>query len=297
MNPADGPLGSLHWPYAPEEDMSVPPLPDPRRPHRTGRFTDQTVVVTGGGRGIGRAVALAFAREGARVAVASRTREQVESVAAEIAGSSVYGTRAANTGTGPPSSLALRCDVSRADDVRAAVDQVTDRWGPIDVLVNCAGLFSMGDSESVPEADARALLETNAMGTLLMSQEAGRRMLERGRGRIVNFASLLSFTAFPGRAAYAASKGAVLQLTRVLGVEWAARGVTVNAVAPGMIRVETPHPGALDEDEIVARIPMGRRGRPEDITGPVLFLASEDAAYVTGQTLVVDGGWLSYGYL
>jgi NAD(P)-dependent dehydrogenase (short-subunit alcohol dehydrogenase family) len=289
VNPVTGPLHPLHWPRSAEALASATTLAEPRPPHHRARFTDRTVLVTGGGRGIGRAVALAFAREGARVAVASRTRDQVERVAAEIAD------------TGPHGALALRCDVSRAEDVRAAVDRVTDRWGPVDVLVNCAGLFSMGDSESVPEADARALLETNAMGTLLMSQEVGRGMLDRGRGRIVNFASLLSFTAFPGRAAYAASKGAVLQLTRVLGVEWAAKGVTVNAVAPGMIRVETPHPaveaGALAEDEIVGRIPMGRRGRPEDITGPVLFLASEDAAYVTGQTLVVDGGWLSYGYL
>lgn len=289
MNAVTSPLSPLHWPLSDDAPATAPPLPDPRAPHRLGRFTEQTVVVTGGGRGIGRAVALAFAQEGARVAVASRTQEQVEHVAAEIAEA------------GPNASLPLRCDVSRANDVRAAVDRVTDRLGPIDVLVNCAGLFSMGKSEIAPEAESRALLETNAMGTLLMCQEVGRGMLDRGRGRIVNFASLLSFTAFPGRAAYAASKGAVLQLTRVLGVEWAARGVTVNAVAPGMIRVETPHPavaaGALAEDEIVRRIPMGRRGRPEDITGPVLFLASEDAAYVTGQTLVVDGGWLSYGYL
>src|SRR5690606_11712486 len=111
-------------------------------------------------------------------------------------------------------------------------------------------------------------------------REVGRSMLGRGTGRIVNFASLLSFTAFPGRTAYAASKGAVLQTTRSLGVEWASRGVTVNAVAPGMIRVETVHPqvaaGTLSEDEIVDRIPMRRRGVPQDVTGPVLFLASDD---------------------
>ncbi|WP_282203042.1 SDR family NAD(P)-dependent oxidoreductase [Kitasatospora fiedleri] len=254
-----------------------------------GRFAGQTVLLTGAGRGIGRACALEFAREGARLALASRTPAQLERVAAEIGAL-----------TGVP-ALCVPFDVSRAEQVRTGVGTVLERLGPIDVLVNCAGLFSMGPSESTAEADSRELLATNALGTLLVCQEVGRGMLERGRGRIVNFASLLSFTAFPGRAAYAASKGAVLQLTRVLGVEWAARGVNVNAVAPGMIRIETRHPavaaGELSEDEILGRIPMRRRGRPEDVTGPVLFLASAQADYITGQTLVVDGGWLSYGYL
>ncbi|MEZ0066889.1 2-deoxy-D-gluconate 3-dehydrogenase [Streptacidiphilus sp. MAP12-20] len=255
----------------------------------TGRFTGRTVLVTGGGRGIGRAVALAFAREGARLALASRTPAQLEAVADEI--TDAHGGEA----------LCLPLDVSQADQVRAAVREADEHLGGIDILVNCAGVFAMGATEDAPVEQSAEMLGVNALGTLLVSQEVGRGMLERGHGRIVNFASLLSFTAFPGRAAYAASKGAVLQLTRVLGVEWASRGVTVNAVAPGMIRIETIHPavaaGDLDERMILERIPMRRRGRPEDVTGSVLFLASEDAAYITGQTLVVDGGWLSYGYL
>lgn len=256
---------------------------------RGGRFAGQTVFITGGGRGIGRACALAFAREGARLALASRTPGQLRQVGEEIA----------ELGGTPAQCVPL--DVSRPDQVRAGVREVLDLSGPIDVLVNCAGLFAMGASESVADTEAATLLNTNALGTLLVCQEVGRDMLARGRGRIVNFASLLSFTAFPQRAAYAASKGAVLQLTRVLGIEWASRGVTVNAVAPGMIRIETAHPaviaGELSEEEILRRIPMGRRGRPEDVTGSVLFLASAEAEYITGQTLVVDGGWLSYGYL
>ena len=284
MTAATGPLTALHWP-GPSAEVTVAAAP---RPAPAGRFTGQTVLVSGGGRGIGRAVALAFAREGARVAVASRTTAQVDRVAAELRDEGAE-------------AVALTCDVSSAAQVRATVRAMTDRWGPVDALVNCAGVFSMGPSESTDEADSRELFDTNALGTLLMCQEFGRAMLEQNQGRIINFASLLSFTAFPQRAAYAASKGAVLQMTRVLGVEWASRGVRVNAVAPGMIRIETPHPavaaGSLAEDEIVQRIPMGRRGRPEDITGAVLFLASDDAAYITGQTLVVDGGWLSYGYL
>ncbi|MEV0129715.1 SDR family oxidoreductase [Dactylosporangium sp. NPDC050688] len=253
------------------------------------RFAGRHVVVTGGGRGIGRAVALAFAREGARLTIASRTAVQLHQVAGEVQAG------------GSPRPLCVPLDISRAEQVRAGVDEIVRRNGPVDVLVNCAGVFAMGPSESIDEAELRTVLDTNTVGTMLMCQAVGRSMLDRGSGRIVNFASLLSFTAFPGRAAYAASKGAVLQLTRVLGVEWAGRGVTVNAVAPGMIQIETPHPalaeGDLRGNEFLRRIPIGRRGRPDDITGPVLFLASDEAAYVTGQTLVVDGGWLSYGYL
>lgn len=256
---------------------------------RGGRFAGHTVLITGGGRGIGRACALAFAREGARLVLASRTPEQLRQVAGEIA----------DLGGAPAQCVPM--DVSRADQVRAGVAEGVDLSGPIDVLVNCAGLFAMGASESMEDAEAAMLLNTNALGTFLVCKEVGRGMLARGRGRIVNFASLLSFTAFPGRAAYAASKGAVLQLTRVLGIEWASRGVAVNAVAPGMIRIETPHPavavGELSEAEILRRIPIGRRGRPEDVSGAVLFLASAEAEYITAQTLVVDGGWLSYGYL
>lgn len=279
-------------PAAPPPPVPAQPVPPPGSdlaPALAGaRFADQHVLVTGGGRGIGRACALAFAREGARLALASRTPEQLRLVADEIAGLGA-------------SVQCVPMDVSRPDQVRDGVRRVTGHGGPIDVLVNCAGLFDMGASESMTDTAAGALLNTNALGTLLVCQEAGRGMLARGRGRIINFASLLSFTAFPQRAAYAASKGAVLQLTRVLGIEWASRGVAVNAVAPGMIRIETVHPavaaGNLSEAEILRRIPMGRRGRPEDVTGSVLFLASTDAAYITGQTLVVDGGWLSYGYL
>ncbi|GED10738.1 SDR family NAD(P)-dependent oxidoreductase [Cellulosimicrobium cellulans] len=258
-------------------------------PITRGRFEGRTVLVSGAGRGIGRACALAFAREGAHVAISSRTADELRSVSAEIAAL-----------TGRPAPWRT-IDVSVEDEVVAGVEELTRELGHVDVLVNCAGAFTSGPSESAEGDVIRAMLACNALGTMLTCREVGRSMLERGSGRIVNFASLLSFTAFPGRTAYAASKGAVLQATRSLGVEWASRGVTVNAVAPGMIRVETVHPqvaaGTLSEDEIVNRIPMRRRGVPQDVTGPVLFLASDDAAYVTGQTLVVDGGWLSYGYI
>ncbi|MFJ9646446.1 SDR family NAD(P)-dependent oxidoreductase [Streptomyces sp. NPDC004244] len=241
-------------------------------------------MVTGGGRGIGRAVALGFAERGARVALMARTADQVQSVAAEI---EALGADA----------LALPADVGDEEQVQWCAEQVTAAFGGVDVLVNAAGLFDLGPTTEFSVHDARALLDTNVIGTFLTCKVFGRQLLEQGHGKVVNFCSLLSYTAFPERALYAASKGGVLQLTRSLGVEWAARGVNVNAVAPGMIRIETPHPAALAEDAIVGRIPARRRGRPQDIVGPVLFLASPEADYINGQTLVVDGGWLSYGYL
>ena len=252
------------------------------------RFAGRSALVTGGGRGLGRAVALALAAEGAAVGVFSRTEAQVAGVADEIA---AQGGRA----------VAIAGDVRSSDDVARCLDVIAAAFSRVEILVNAAGIFRMGPALDQDRGQLDELLATNLVGTYAMCQAFGRQMIERGSGKIVNFGSLLSFTAFPERAAYAASKGAVLQLTRTLGVEWAPHGVHVNAIVPGMIAIEDPHPaivaGRLTSDEITRRIPAGRRGRPGDIVGPTLFLASPEADYVYGQTLVVDGGWLSYGYL
>jgi NAD(P)-dependent dehydrogenase (short-subunit alcohol dehydrogenase family) len=250
----------------------------------SNRFVGRRVLVTGGGRGIGRAVALGFAAEGASVAVVARTTAQVESVAVELAAS------------GAP-ALAVTCDVSDEGQVDDCFNAVIKSFGGLDVVINAAGVFDLGPTESFPADTARSLLDTNVIGTFLCCRAAGRHMLAHDGGRIVNFASLLAFTAFPERAIYAASKGGTLQLTKALGIEWASRGVNVNAVAPGMIKIETPHPRSLNEEDIVRRVPAGRLGVTTDLVGPVLFLSSDDATYICGQTLVVDGGWLSYGYL
>jgi NAD(P)-dependent dehydrogenase (short-subunit alcohol dehydrogenase family) len=252
------------------------------------RFIGKAALVTGGGRGLGAAIATALAAEGARVGVFARSGEQVEAVAQAI-------QTAGGTG------LAVAGDVRKEVDIHRCIRLLVDHFGPIDILVNCAGVFRMSPSIDADLNELRELLETNLIGTFAMCQAVGQSMLARGSGKIVNFASLLSFIAFPERASYAASKGGVLQLTRVLGVEWASRGVNVNAIAPGMVRIETPHPaiesGVLTEEQITRRIPAARRGKPTDIVGPTLFLLSSDADYIFGQTLVVDGGWLSYGYL
>jgi len=253
-----------------------------------GAFASRCVLVTGAGRGLGKATALAFAREGASVAVVSRTSGELEAVAAEIR-------------SGGSQAIPIRADVRDTGAVRNAMDACCRELGTPDVVVNCAGIFRMGPSETFDLDDFRTIFETNVLGTFAMCQAAAAVMLPAGRGKIINFASLLSFTAFPQRAAYAASKGAVLQLTRTLGVEWASRGICVNAVAPGMIQIDTPHPAiesnALRREQIDRRVPLGRSGLPDDVVGTTLFLASPAADYICGQTIVVDGGWLSYGYL
>jgi NAD(P)-dependent dehydrogenase (short-subunit alcohol dehydrogenase family) len=253
------------------------------------RFIGMSALVTGGGRGLGKAVALALAARGCAVTVFARTAAEVEGVGEELKATSGFGQ-------------AVVGDITRQGDVEEAVERAAAaRDGRLDILINAAGGFVTSPSLQGDVTAMRDMLEKNLIGAYAACAAAGRRMKPFGEGRIVNFGSLLSFTAFPERAAYAASKAGLLQMTRVLGVEWAPFGIAVNCIVPGMIQIETPHPlmtnGSMREDQLLRRIPAGRRGRPQDIVGPVLFLASRDAAYMAGQSVVVDGGWLSYGYL
>jgi NAD(P)-dependent dehydrogenase (short-subunit alcohol dehydrogenase family) len=239
-----------------------------------------TAVVTGGTSGMGAASARALARAGARVIVSGRDRARGERVVSQIGEA---GGRAA---------LEL-ADVSDAEAAVALADRVLERHGPVDILVNAAGVFARGDAVELTVAEWEALWRTNVTSTYLLCQRFGRPMIERGRGKIVNFSSTDGFLGVPEQLAYNVSKGAIVQLTRTLGAEWIKHGVNVNAVAPCDFATPMIEP-FLDQPEyrnwIMEAIPAGRVGQPDEIVGAVLFLASRASDMVVGHNLLVDGG-------
>ena len=248
-------------------------------------LTGKTAVVIGGTSGIGRAIARGLAEAGADVVPTSRRLEQVQEAAAEIR---TLGRR----------SLEAASDVSD----RASLDQLLNKcvgeFGKVDILVNSAGKTKRTPTIDVDDAEWTDILDTNVTGTLRACQIFGRHMLERNYGRIVNIASLSSFVALYEVAAYSASKAAVAMLTKSPAIEWAASGVNVNAIAPGVFRTAL-NQKLLDETErgreFLLRTPMKRFGKVEELAGAAVFLASDAASFVTGEILVVDGGFLASG--
>lgn len=244
----------------------------------------EVALVTGVATGIGRAVAVALARAGADVAVTVNQSPADETVAQVEA----MGRRC----------QAFPCDLSELSPDKAVgfLDKVERELGQVTVLVNNAGIIRRSPAATHSQDDWQAVIKVNLDAVWTLSQAVGKRMLERGGGKIVTIASLLSFQGGVTVPAYTASKHAVAGLTKALANEWASKNINVNAVAPGYIR--TANTQALQDDEtrnrqIVERIPAGDWGQPEDITGAVVFLASDAARYIHGHVLVVDGGWLA----
>jgi NAD(P)-dependent dehydrogenase (short-subunit alcohol dehydrogenase family) len=252
------------------------------------RLQDRVAIVTGGGRGIGKAVALAYAREGADIVVVARSSGEINQAATEI---EALGRRV----------LAVQADVSKPDDVKRMVATVLREFGKVEILFNAAGLRAVAPSEELPFKDWKQVVEANLTGSFLCSQAVFGPMKDAEYGKIIMMGSMQAHSGAPFRIAYIASKTGLVGLTRGLGVEWAKHGINVNILSPGYFETDIIlHQikiGQLDLEAIKQRTPMERIGKMEDLTGPAIFLASSESDFMCGQALIIDGGWMAYGFL
>jgi gluconate 5-dehydrogenase len=249
-------------------------------------LSSKVALVTGGSRGLGLAIATGLAEAGAQVAITARREAWLREADETLRRITV-------------SPLVLRCDVSSPEQVDAAVAETLEQFGRIDILVNNAGISWGAPPDQMPLEKWRSVMDVNAMGTFLMSQAVGREMLRARGGKIINIASIAGLLGSPptmlDAIGYSASKGAIISFTRDLAVKWASHGINVNAIAPGYFRTRMSE-GVLarSQAQIEASIPLGRVGAPGELKGAAIFLASRASDYITGQVLVVDGGYSAW---
>ena len=246
------------------------------------RMDDRVAIITGGNRGLGKAMAEALAEAGANVVVTSRSADDATTVAEQL--TSQYGQVCRG----------YACDVTHPEDVTGLIANVINEFGKIDALINNAGINIRGSIEDLSLEEFREVQDTNVTGMWLLCREVAPHMKARRYGRVVNVGSMLSVVAIPDRTLYATSKGAVLQLTRALALEWAPWNITVNAMLPGPFGTEMNRPLLEDPEKyqaFVSQIPLGRWGELEEIGSLALFLASDASSFVTGAGILIDGGW------
>ena len=252
------------------------------------RLAGKSAVITGGGTGIGQAIALAFAREGAQVAVAGRRKEKLDET--------LHLLQQAGC-----SALALECDVTKAADTQRMVKAAEDAFGKVNVLVNNAGALSVSTIENISEDDWDRVMAANVKGPFLMSRAALPAMRRAGGGSVINVGSVLGIVAIRDRAAYCASKGAVTMLTKAMALDHAQDNIRVNCLCPSIVESDMTRNLFADTDagrqareSRLASIPLGRFGKPADIAGLAVFLASEESSWMTGTVIPVDGGVTAY---
>lgn len=253
----------------------------------SGRLAGRSALVTGAAAGIGRAIAEAFAAEGADVALLDRDAARLAEAEQGLAGSG-------------RKILAITCDLADAEAARAAVAQAIDGLGKLDILVNNAGMLAAGDVLNLSLEDFDQVLAVNLRAPFVIGQAAARHMVERGlKGAIINMSSINAVLAIPGQLAYVTSKGGINQLTKTMALGLASHGIRVNAIGPGSIMTDILK-GVMGSEEakrsILARTPLGRIGEPAEVAKVAVFLSSDEASYLTGQTIYPDGGRLALNY-